>query len=61
VTTQTVLDFLNWYFNTHWLIATFATPGLTMLYASFTDQTTWAIWTGVLWFMTLVGKGYNKK
>ena len=44
-----MVEFLTWWFVTHWLWATFLTPGLTFLYAVFTHSTGWAWACGLLY------------
>ncbi len=44
------MNFIEWWFVTHWVWATFLTPGASFLYALFTEQTGWA-WVAAIWWL----------
>ena len=46
-----MVEFLTWWFVTHWMWASFLSPGVAFLYALFTDQTAWA-WGLAIWYIT---------
>ena len=44
------MDFIHWWLDTHWFVATVFTPGLAFLYAIFTEQAAW-VWGIVAYFL----------
>lgn len=46
------MTFIEWWFATHWIWATVLTPGMSFLYALFTEQTGWA-WVCALWWLVI--------
>jgi len=54
------MDFINWWFMTHWIWATILTPGFVFLYAIFTDQTAWAFAAACVWLVLHGGLRFSK-
>ena len=44
------MNFIEWLFVQHWLFSTIFMPGLSFLYAMFTDSVAWA-WGCAIWFV----------
>lgn len=54
------MNFLQWYFETHWIWATVLTPFTTFLWALYTDATGWAWGCAGVWFTYAIVKASAK-
>ena len=54
------MDFIHWWFDTHWIWASILTTGPTFLYALFTEQTAWAWALAACWWVGPVLKALRE-
>lgn len=50
------MDFLHWWFDTHWILSTLVTPAWTFLWCIWSGDQGWRPTLIVVWYMFLVSR-----